>query len=748
MQSMSTSPVLPPGTMLGRYRIERYLKGNMGQIYLAEDPVLQRKVVVKVLYAKAHKREVLERWWREMRTLACLAHPHVVSIYDAHVPGEDDSLSYIVMEYAPLGSLQDVLELLQSRATTMAVAKAIELGLQISEALCAVHAAGVVHRDVKPSNILVTKSPTGRIIYKLADFGIATASDLPRVTLTHEQSPFSPPYAAPEQHRGGRVDERADIYALGATLWECLAQPYGSLARVRQARGLEQPLPLLREYRQDIPASLAQLIERATEPDPNKRFQSATEMLAALHAAQASLLEQISERTQPLPAPPSLKAKHRDWQVSLTKQPALGIAVIAGVAVALVVFALLLRSRSDMPTLTIRSGVRTPISASSSLTNAQPLPTPQESQLDIGMPFPVGSSESNVLNAGAATSAPFVTPVLPRVRVRPEATATAAAQATASAKAVLLEYSLKSIVGATTEQAWILGREGFFGNNRLLHYNGTELVNTGISLDYSMEQNFVSAYFDGTDNTLWVLSEGNLWKLVGNEWQRVLDVDALFAQRRYAFKGFFVFPDDTMLIYGLWGDSGSWWLQKSFWLTKRTSGQWEIEFFDDSTHAAVLAARSVDEVWFGDKELIYSNEGQLRSLGCRGEEILRFRPLPNKIDEGYLLRDWSSRLMRLSPDGQCNEVVLNPELTKGFSPWTFYVLDNKIWVISREGEWLGFEDQVWRRRRLLDNSEVRLNSAWAVSDRTLWLAGDRGLLLRYHEGRWQVMHGNYTLAAN
>ncbi|MDW8396838.1 MAG: serine/threonine-protein kinase, partial [Anaerolineae bacterium] len=218
---MSELNPFQPGAQLGRYEIVRPLgKGGMGQVYLARDGMLQREVVIKTLSREVSDQAVLERWRREILTMARVNHPNVISIYDAEFGGGALGLSYIVMEYAALGSLQDELEHLQGRATMMAVAQVLEIGIQVAQALCAVHGAGVIHRDIKPSNILITRTPEGRVIYKLADFGIAIASDLPRVTSTHS-SLLTPLFAAPEQFASSKVDERADIYSLGATLWDC-----------------------------------------------------------------------------------------------------------------------------------------------------------------------------------------------------------------------------------------------------------------------------------------------------------------------------------------------------------------------------------------------------------------------------------------------------------------------------------------------------------------------------------------------
>lgn len=741
---MSETPVLKPGESLGRYVIRQYLKGNMGQIYVAEDPVLQREVAIKVLPAQRLSAEVLMRWQREMLALARLSHPHIVNIYDAHLAQQPDELNYLVMEYMPLGSLQDELEFLGQRATKMAVSQVIDIGQQICEALCALHQVGIVHRDVKPSNILLSKTLPNRLVYKLADFGIAIAADLPRVTVTHERSPYSPSYASPEQHEGKRGDARSDIYALGATLWECLVQPYESLARVRARRGFKQTLPPIAEYRADVPLALQRVIERATAPNPEERFQDACEMLDALRMAQGELLEQVSARTQ-VPAPSaSLRVPEplRDARVRVVL-PIVGAAMVVGAVL------LLLQPRGE------EKIASQPASSSSdaqpTVTLAQTLISESASQSLAGsLSLPEGDSVAQGTQ-GATRLSPSAsgdvvpTLVVPSVRIRPEATATAAAQATAEARAAFLKYRFSRILSATVEQAWLLGGPPY-EQLRLLHYNGNELVDLGVALDSDMNYALQNALLD-SQGVLWVLTQRNLWRLTGNEWQPMLDTDALFAERKYEFSNFYVFSDGTMFLFGRWADKDHWSMDKSFWLFNRGAGRWEVEFFDDAEHAEVQFARSVDEIWFGKRTLNFAKEGKTQTLACSVSNIQVFRPLPGATEEGFLLvSGWGEKIMRLS-EGKCSEVVLNPELTRNFRPWTLRVFAGKVWVFSQDGTWLAFEDQRWLRQKLVaEKAEVR--AVWAVSDRTLWVAGADGLLLRRHDGRWQVMHGNYTLVAN
>ena len=215
----------------GRYRLISALgNGGMGTVWLAEDDLLSRQVAVKEVSPPAdmtaHERELLrERTLREARTAARLSHPNVVTIYDVV---EDDGQPWIVMELVPSRSLRDVVQ----AAGPLTAQQAAGVGLQILAALSAAHALGIMHRDVKPGNVLIDAG--GRAI--LADFGIARTQDSTALT-TSGVLVGSPSYIAPERARGERGGPESDLWSLGATLY--------ALVEGRPAYDRAGPLPTL-----------------------------------------------------------------------------------------------------------------------------------------------------------------------------------------------------------------------------------------------------------------------------------------------------------------------------------------------------------------------------------------------------------------------------------------------------------------------------------------------------------------------
>jgi eukaryotic-like serine/threonine-protein kinase len=191
----------------------------MARVYLADDRVLQRQVAVKVLSPPyAQDPSFVERFRREARTAARLSHPNIVAVFDS---GSDDEQHYLVMEYVPGQSLAQLL----ARHGRLAPRLAAELAVAVCAALAAAHAQGLVHRDVKPANVLV--GDDGRV--KVTDFGIAKAATADTLTATGMVLGTAA-YLAPEQARGGPVDARSDLYGLGCVLYELVtgSPPFGS----------------------------------------------------------------------------------------------------------------------------------------------------------------------------------------------------------------------------------------------------------------------------------------------------------------------------------------------------------------------------------------------------------------------------------------------------------------------------------------------------------------------------------------
>jgi serine/threonine-protein kinase len=258
----------------GRYRIMRKLgAGGMADVYLAEDQELGRRVAIKILNGRhANDDQFIERFRREAKNAAALNHPNIVSIYDR---GNAEDTYYIAMEYLDGRTLK---ELIVSRGKAP-VNVAIEYARQILSALRFAHRHGIVHRDIKPHNVLVDSE--GRV--KVTDFGIARAGTS---QMTETGSIVgTAQYLSPEQARGGEVDPRSDLYSLGVVLYELLTgkTPFDGETPVEIAmKHLSTAPKPPSKLRSDIPPELDMVVLRALAKDPDDRYQSADEMEADL----------------------------------------------------------------------------------------------------------------------------------------------------------------------------------------------------------------------------------------------------------------------------------------------------------------------------------------------------------------------------------------------------------------------------------------------------------------------------------
>ena len=267
----------PPSVIADRYRIETPLgSGGMATTYLARDLVLDRPVAVKVLRLTDSQATDLARFEREARAAAAVSHPNVVQVFDA---GQDGDLRYIVMEWVDGG---DLAHLIRERAP-LPLEEAVRITADILRGLAAIHQAGIVHRDVKPANVLLDRR--GRA--KLTDFGIARRSDDPTLTGPVELLGTAA-YVAPERVRGEPATPASDLYAVGVILYELLTGqlPFpGQTPEELLAQHLHAaPVPP-RRWRRDIPPALEQVVLRALAKDPGARYRSAEAMAAALQAA-------------------------------------------------------------------------------------------------------------------------------------------------------------------------------------------------------------------------------------------------------------------------------------------------------------------------------------------------------------------------------------------------------------------------------------------------------------------------------
>ena len=259
---------------IGRYTIlEDIASGTQGAVHRAFDPESGQIVAVKVLHPSlAGDRSYLERFHREATITSSIDHPNVVRIYEV---GESDGRHFIAMEFLP----ESLARLIES-AGRLPIPSAVSFAVQIADGLAAAHAKGIVHRDIKPQNVLIAADG----VAKVTDFGIARGESLATMTATGMMM-GTPYYMSPEQCLGERADARSDIYSLGCVLYQMLtgALPFEAstpLAVLRKHTD-EPPRPI-REVRDDIPQPVADIVARALEKEPEERFGTAIEMAGAL----------------------------------------------------------------------------------------------------------------------------------------------------------------------------------------------------------------------------------------------------------------------------------------------------------------------------------------------------------------------------------------------------------------------------------------------------------------------------------
>jgi serine/threonine protein kinase len=272
------------GATLGNYRILAPLgQGGMARVYRARQENLDREVAIKVLPPwYAADRSFVERFNLEARLVARLSHPNIVTVHDA---SEYNGLLYIVMQLVDGGTLKQRLDQLRAQGKTMDLAEAAHIFRQLADALSYAHDQGIIHRDVKPVNVLMDRS--GRPI--LSDFGIAKVLASSHEQLTRPGAGVgTPEYMSPEQCMGGQIDGRADIYALGVMLYEALTgrtpfigDNYPALAH---SHLYEPPSPPSR-FNPTLPPPVERVILTALMKDPAQRYQRASELADALDLA-------------------------------------------------------------------------------------------------------------------------------------------------------------------------------------------------------------------------------------------------------------------------------------------------------------------------------------------------------------------------------------------------------------------------------------------------------------------------------
>jgi serine/threonine protein kinase len=311
---------LASGTRLGSYEVIRPLgSGGMGEVYLARDTRLERQVAIKIISPSlAGDPDRLARFVREAKTASSLNHPNIAHVYEI---GVEDEVHFIAMEYV---RGEDLRVRIGSRG--MPIADVVNCAAQIADALDEAHSHGIVHRDLKPANTFVT--PRGQI--KILDFGLAktvtgvdpddTPSTVAGVTIAGLVL-GTLDYMSPEQVRGLDLDRRSDIFSFGVMLYEMITGrlPFTSKSKTDQVYRITQvqPEPLSR-YKYDVPPDLDRVVRKCLEKEPQRRYQSARELLVDL----SSLRRDSTSGSMPASVPIRVGVQSKRW---------LGAAVVAGV---------------------------------------------------------------------------------------------------------------------------------------------------------------------------------------------------------------------------------------------------------------------------------------------------------------------------------------------------------------------------------------------------------------------------------
>jgi YVTN family beta-propeller protein len=320
-----------PGEKIGQYTVEQKIgEGGMGAVYLADQPSIHRRVVLKVLSTGlAGDREMLERFKREVDIIAQLEHPHILPVYDFGVVDGDP---YIVMRYMGGGSLHDLL-----KARSLGRKELLAILDHVAEALDYAHERDIIHRDLKPGNVLLDDSHNGY----LADFGLAKTMEGSK-DLTKTGSVLgTPAYMSPEQARGEHLDARSDIYSFAIMAFEALsgARPFEAKTPMEFIRKhLSEPPRSIRTLARDLPPEVDGTMNRALAKDPNTRPARATTFMAELraslegHAGPVPAAAAGSAASSAVSALPARKPSRRRWAL-----PALALGVggvgILGVAI-------------------------------------------------------------------------------------------------------------------------------------------------------------------------------------------------------------------------------------------------------------------------------------------------------------------------------------------------------------------------------------------------------------------------------
>ena len=327
-------------TIADRYELKHIVgSGGMSTVYCAFDTLLERNVALKILHDQyGADEEYVERFRREARSVAQLSHPNIVTVIDR---GEEEGKQFIVFELIEGDNVKELVE----RVGPLPVRRALELGLEVARALAFAHGQGIVHRDVKPQNVLLNDEGHA----KVTDFGIAHSLN----TLSNTQTGTvlgTSHYIAPEQARGEHVDAQTDIYSFGVVLYELLTGelPYpGDNFLTVAMKHVNEPVPSVFDRRPDTPLRLASLIERCMAKNPADRPPSMHDVVDELEACRAELdgkdggeATMILRKPVAVPARPRRKPARRVGKAPL-------LAILAGLLLAAAAGGIYLAARGD-----------------------------------------------------------------------------------------------------------------------------------------------------------------------------------------------------------------------------------------------------------------------------------------------------------------------------------------------------------------------------------------------------------------
>ncbi len=400
---------------IGRYEIKSELgRGGMATVYKAYDPRFEREVALKVLPREMmHDSSFRIRFEREAKTIASLEHPAIVPVYDV---GEDDEQPYFVMRYMTGGSLADQIE-----KGPVSLKEAARLMDRLGPALDQAHSKGVIHRDLKPGNILF--DPAGEPY--ISDFGIAKIAQGQSTTVTGGAIIGTPAYMSPEQAQGDPLDGRSDIYAMGVILYEILAgtQPYQATTPMAVVvKHITDPIPHILDANPRLPSGIETIIEKAMAKNPDERFSTAGELSAALNALARGESAEEALKTATLSVTRNQAAKTRmAGKVDVTRANAAKKGGISPLVFAIPIVAILLIGAvlgggyllfnsgiaSQQPTVTVP--VILPATAAPELTNTPEAATATEAVVPVVDQPTATETPKAVVNAlGGADTVAFI----------------------------------------------------------------------------------------------------------------------------------------------------------------------------------------------------------------------------------------------------------------------------------------------------------------------------------------------------